>query len=292
MGTNTVQSTHLARYQPARLPFRLRLNQLILHIILLAVALSAILPFVWLIFASFKNFRELVSSKELLPQVWTLANYEGILYRVNFATAFRNSVVSATVVTVATLFTSSALGYVFAKYHFWGKERLFMILLATMMVPFAVILVPLYIIIGQMGLINHLGGIIITGLWSTFGIFFMRQFMETIPYELIDAARIDGASEWRIFFRIVLPMSTSPLAALAVFVFLGNWDSFLWPLVVLNSPDKQTLPLILAGLRNLFWTRYEIWAAGAMLTVIPVMIIYSLASRFFIQGIAMTGLKA
>jgi multiple sugar transport system permease protein len=132
----------------------------------------------------------------------------------------------------------------------------------------------------------------VTGFFSTFGIFMMRQFMESIPFELIDAARIDGASEWRIFFRLVLPMSTAPMAALAVFIFLGNWDGYLWPLVVLNSPDKQTLPLVLAGLRSLYWTRYEMWATGSMLTVTPVMIIYAFASRYFIQGIAMTGLKA
>jgi multiple sugar transport system permease protein len=160
-----------------------------------------------------------------------------------------------------------------------------------MMVPFAVVLVPLYITIAHMGLANRLGGIIITGICSTFGIFMLRQFMETIPFELIDAARIDGASEWRIFFTIMLPMSTAPMAALGVFTFLGNWDSFLWPLIVLNSPDKQTLPLVLAGLRNLWWTRYDMWSAGSMLTVVPVMTIYSFASKYFIQGIAMTGLK-
>jgi multiple sugar transport system permease protein len=143
-----------------------------------------------------------------------------------------------------------------------------------------------------MGLANSLGGIIITGLLSTFGIFMMRQFMESIPYELLDASRIDGASEWRIFAQIILPLSGAPLAALAVFTFLGNWDSYLWPLVVLSSPEKQTLPLVLAGLRNLWWTRYEMWSAGSMLTVIPVMVLYSFASKYFIQGIAMTGLKA
>jgi multiple sugar transport system permease protein len=120
----------------------------------------------------------------------------------------------------------------------------------------------------------------------------LRQFMESLPGELIDAARIDGASEWRIFFTIVMPMSGAPMGALAVFVFLGNWDSLLWPLIVLNSPEKQTLPLVLAGLRNLWWNRYDMWAAGSMLTVIPVMILYSFASKYFIRGIAMTGLKA
>jgi len=140
--------------------------------------------------------------------------------------------------------------------------------------------------------LNRLGGIIVTGLFTTFGTFLMRQFMESIPFELLDAARIDGASEWRIYFTLVLPMSMSPMSALAVIVFLGNWDSFLWPLIVLNSRDKQTLPLVLDSLRNLWWTSYEVWSAGSMLTVLPIMILYGFASRYFLRGIAMTGIKA
>jgi multiple sugar transport system permease protein len=245
-----------------------------------------------MVFAAFKPYKELVSSRDLLPHTWTLQNYEEILTRVNFVDAFRNSIVQATTVTVATLFTSATLGYVFAKYRFRGKEILFTVILSTMMVPFAVVMVPLYMTIADFGLLDRLGGIIVTGLFSAFGIFMMRQFMESIPFDLIDAARIDGASEDRIFFMIVLPLSTTSLAALAVFVFLSNWDSYLWPMVVLTSPDKQTLPLVLAGLRNLWWTRYELWSAGSMLTVMPVMIIYAFASKYFIRGLAMTGLKA
>ena len=268
------------------------LGQLASHAVLIFVALLAIVPFVWMFLASFKTFKDLVSNPGMLPTVWTTKNYIEIASRVNFPAAFLNSIIAATTVTAATLLTSAALGYIFAKYRFWGKEALFFILLATMMVPFAVVLVPLYLTITGFGLANNLGGIIITGFWSAFGMFMMRQFMETIPSELIDAARIDGASEWRIFFQIILPLSGAPLAALGIFAFLANWDSFLWPLVVLNSPEKQTLPLVLAGLRNLWWTRYEMWSAGSMLTVIPVMIIYAVASRYFIRGIAMTGLKA
>jgi multiple sugar transport system permease protein len=268
------------------------LGQLATHAVLIFVSLLAIVPFVWMFFSSFKTFRDLVSNPGMLPQVWTTANYVEIASRVNFPSAFLNSIISAVSVTAATLLTSAALGYVFAKYRFWGKEVLFFIFLATMMVPFAVILVPLYLTITSFGLSNNLGGIIITGLWSSFGMFMMRQFMETIPSELIDAARIDGASEWRIFAQIILPLSGAPLAALGIFAFLGNWDSYLWPLVVLSSPERQTLPLVLAGLRNLWWTRYEMWSAGSMLTVIPVMLIYAVASRYFIRGIAMTGMKA
>lgn len=262
-----------------------------MHMVLIVMCILALAPFVWTIFASFKPFKELVSSTALLPKVWTLNSYREIFTRAHFLTAVRNSLISAVCVTAATLLTSSAVGYVFAKYHFWGKERLFTLILSTLMVPFAVVLVPLYITINNIGLGNNLGGIIVTGFWSTFGIFLMRQFMETIPTELLDAARIDGAAEWRIFSLIVLPLATAPLAALAVFTFLGNWDSYLWPLVVLNSPDKQTIPLILAGLRSLYWTRYDMWTAGSMLTVIPVMLLYAFASKWFIRGIAMTGIK-
>ena len=276
-----------------RLPTRTIVSQGVIHAVLLGMTVIAIFPFVWMIFASLKPFKELVESRALLPQTWTLRNYEEILDRVNFVAAFRNSLVSAISVTVVSVFTSAVMGFIFSKYRFVGKELLFTIILSTMMVPFAVVMVPLYITIARsFGLADQLGGIIVTGFYTAFGIFLMRQFMESIPFELIDAARIDGASEWRIFFTLVLPMSMSPMSALAVFVFLANWDSFLWPLIVLNSQDKQTLPLVLAGLRNLWWTRYEMWAAGSMLTVIPVMLIYSFASRYFIRGIAMTGIKA
>jgi len=279
--------------QPSRpLISRGGLSQLIAHLVLLFMSVLAVFPFIWMVFASFKTFKDLVSSTRILPEVWTFDNYVEIASRINFPIAFLNSIIAATTVTAFTLFTSAALGFIFAKYHFWGKEKLFMLLLSTMMVPVAVVLVPLYLTVTSFGLANSLGGIIITGLWSSFGMFMLRQFMESIPYELIDAARIDGASEWRIFAQLILPLSGAPLAALAVFAFLGNWDSYLWPLVVLSSPEKQTLPLVLAGLRNLWWTRYEMWSAGSMLTVIPVMVIYAFASKYFIQGIAMTGLKA
>ena len=271
-------------------PWR-NLRQGVLHVFLAFMAIVALFPFVWMVFASFKPFKELVQSKALLPINWTTENYTEILTRVNFEVAVANSIYSAVTVTVITLLTSSALGFIFAKYRFWGKEYLFILLLSTMMVPFAVVLVPLYITIGDLNLVNKLWGFIITGLWSTFGVFLMRQFMEVIPYEYLDAARIDGASEWRIFFTIIIPLSTSPMAALGIFAFLANWDSFLWPLVVLNTPDKQTLPLLLAGLRSIYWARYDMWSAGSVMTTVPIIVVYAFASKYFIRGMALTGIK-
>jgi len=261
------------------------------HLVLILFSFLGIMPFIWMTFSSFKHYKELMQSTNLLPQEWTLDNYSEIINRVNFLAAMQNSVVVATAVTLATLLTSAMMGYVFAKYRFPGKELLFALLLATMMIPFAVVLIPLYVFIADIHLMDSLGGIMVTGLCSTFGIFLMRQFLETLPSELLDAARIDGASEWRIFGQIVVPLSGAPLAALGILTFLGNWDSFLWPSLVLSSPEHQTIPVVLNGLRSLYWSRYDLWAAGAMLTVIPVMTIYAFASRQFIRGIAMTGLK-
>ena len=221
-----------------------------------------------------------------------MENYRAIIFRANFPRAFWNSTLVSVVVTACVVLTSTAAAFVFAKYRFYGKEQLFIVILMTMMVPFAVVLVPLYVTIADIGLNNKLNGVIVPVLFSTFGIFLMRQFLEGIPSDLIDAGRIDGASEWWIFSRIVIPLSTAPMAALAVFTFLFNWDNYLWPLVVLSSPKSQTLPLVLAGLRSLYWERYDMWAAGSMLTVAPVMLLYAVAQKQFIRGITMTGLKA
>src|SRR5579859_1303651 len=266
-------------------------GQGVIHLVLVVFALAAVLPFIWMVFGSFKEYKELTSSMALLPQTWTLDNYDQIIGRVNFLNAFRNSVIIAVVQTLSVLLTSSAAGFVFAKYRFPGKEVLFTMILATMMIPFAVVLIPLDIFVSDIGAMDQLTGIIIVGMWSAFGIFLLRQFMEGVPSELLDAARIDGASEWRIYSQIMIPLSGAPLAALAILVFLGSWDNFLWPSLVLNSPEKQTIPLVLLGLRSLYWSRYDLYMAGSMLTILPVMLIYIFASKHFIRGIALTGLK-
>jgi multiple sugar transport system permease protein len=264
----------------------------VIHAILLAIVFTSVMPFVWMFFGSFKSYVELTSGESLVPLAWTVDNYRAIIFRANFPQAFWNSTLVSLVVTGCVVLTSAAAAYVFAKYRFWGKEQLFIVILSTMMVPFAVVLVPLYVTIADIGLSNKLGGVIVPVLFSTFGIFLMRQFLEGIPSDLIDAGRIDGASEWWIFSRIIIPLSTAPMAALAIFTFLFNWDNFLWPSVVLTSPRSQTLPLVLAGLRSLYWERYDMWAAGSMLTVAPVMLLYAVAQKQFIRGITMTGLKA
>jgi multiple sugar transport system permease protein len=253
--------------------------------------LFCLAPFVWTLLGSLKTYQDLISGSSLLPKVWTLANYKLVMSDEYFPNAFKNSTIVAVAVTLAVLFTSSAAGYIFAKYQFWGKEQLFVILLSTMMVPFAVLAVPLFITAVSLKLNNTLHGLIVTGLYSTFGIFMMRQFMETIPNELIDAGRIDGASEWWIFGRLILPLSSSPLSALLVFTFLGNWDNFFWPYILLNSQRVWTLPLVVAGTKMMYSMNWPAFCAIAMFTVAPVMLLYFVAQKQFVRGIAMTGLK-
>lgn len=263
------------------------------HLLLFVVAVGSVAPFAWMFLGSFKTFAELTAyPPSVLPEHWTLVNYQTVLFQINFPQALLNSVGVGIAVTVATLVTSSAAGYVFAKYRFWGKEQLFIVLLSTMMIPFTVVLVPLYVTVAHLGMNDSLVGLAVTGLCNTFGIFMMRQFIEGIPTELIDAGRIDGASEWWIYSRIIVPLSTTSLSALAVFVFMWNWDSFLWPLVLLTSPQVKTLPLVLASLTSIYWTNYEIWITGSVLTVLPTLILYAAAQKHFIRGIALTGMKA
>ncbi len=266
-------------------------SQLLLHLILIFVALVAVMPMVWCVFASFKHFTELVSSSDLLPHTWTLHSYQTVFGLTNLWTGFRNSIIVTCAVTISAVFTSVLEGYVFAKFNFPFKNVLFIALLSTMMIPFIVILIPLFLILKDFGLVNQLAGVIVTGLFTTFGIFMLRQFMFNIPSELLDSGRIDGASEWRIFFQLIIPLSKSPMAALGVFIFLGTWNDFLWPSVVLTSSDRQTLPVVIAGLQGLFWTQYDYLITAAVVTLVPLMICYIFASRYMIEGIAMTGIK-
>jgi multiple sugar transport system permease protein len=270
---------------------RITPGQAVIYFVLIVGVLIAIAPLVWSIFGSVKPFQELMQSRDFLPHQWTFDAYQYVFAAANLWSSFRNTVIVTCSVTFVSVLTSTMAGYVFAKYKFPGKELAFLVLLATLMVPFVVMLVPLYITISHAGLSDSLAGVIVTGFYSTFGIFMMRQFILTLPLELLEAARIDGASEWRIFGQIVIPLSASPAAALSIFIFLGTWNDYLWPFVVLTSPGNQTLPLFLTGLQGLFITRYDYLIAAGVLTSIPLMVAYVFGSKYMIRGVAMTGLK-
>jgi multiple sugar transport system permease protein len=294
MRNNVVETTPQRERAGVRLArtSRLRLGpaQLVAHGFLIVVTITILMPFVWLVLGSFKTYADLTSNQGL-PRPWTLANYYEIFSRTNIALAILNSVIVSVGRVIFVCITSVTVGYVFAKYRFPGRELLFGILLSTLMVPFAVILVPLYVTLSELKLLNSLTGLIAVSIYSTFGIFFLRQTIRDISNDYIEAARIDGASELWILLRIILPLSKTALSALAVFTFLFSWDDFLFPSIVLTDPNIKTLPLVLAGLRALYWDRYELYAAGSMLTVVPVMVLYALMQKQFVRGITMGGVK-
>ncbi len=270
---------------------RRRISQPIIHLLLIVMTASVLVPFLWMMVGSFKNYPDLINRPSRLPSPWTLANYREIFGVGNFGGAFVNSVVVASARTLLACATSLVLGYVFAKYAFWGKNVLFIVLLSTMLIPFPAIIVTLYLKLSVFHLLNSLAGLVVVAVFSTFGAFLLRQWIFGIPNAYIEAARIDGASEFWIIVRVILPLSRTPLAALAIFTFLASWDDLLFPSIVLTDPAVRTLPLALAGLKSLFWERYEIYCAGAMITVIPVMILYALMQKHFVRGLTMGGTK-
>ena len=289
MKITNVRANSSSRGAPARLRLP-GVGQIAAHGVLVSVAIADLLPFVWMVLGSFKTYVDLTNNPGW-PAPWTWANYDEILSRTNFVQAFLNSVI---VVLPRVLFgglTSAAMGYVFAKYRFPGRDLLFTVLISTMMVPFVVILVPLYVTLADLGLVNNLYGLIIFGAYNTFGVFLLRQSILGIPNELIDAARIDGANEAWVFSRVIIPLSGAPLAALTVVIFLASWDDYMFPSVVLTDPAVKTIPLFIAGLRTLYWSRYELFATGAMLTVVPVMLLYAMLQKHFVRGITLTGLR-
>jgi multiple sugar transport system permease protein len=206
---------------------------------------------------------------------------------------YLNSIIVTGLTVVGVLFTSSLAGFAFAKYQFPGKEILFYAILATLMIPFFVTLIPVYYIVAQLGWIDRREGLIVPGLISAYGIFLMRQFIVGVPDEYIDAARIDGASEPLIYWRIILPLVRPALATLGTFTFIGSWNAFLWPLLVINNRDLMTVPLGLNSLR-LFAAEarnLHLLMAGTALSVLPTLIVFMFLQRYFIRGIALTGLK-
>ncbi|MDW8099793.1 MAG: carbohydrate ABC transporter permease [Anaerolineae bacterium] len=265
----------------------------ITQLVLWVGAIIMVFPFVWMALSAFKRPDEIIAyppiwiprdpSFDLLRRIWT---------EIDFDRYFANSLFQATTVTVVVLLTSAFVGYVLAKFEFWGRDVLFLMILSTMMVPWPVLLIPQYLIVVKLKIINSMWALIAPAIYSSFGIFLMRQFMHSIPDELLDAARIDGASELKIFVRIVFPLTGPALAALGIFTFMWNWDSFIWPLVVISTQKLYTLPLGLATFTNQYWTDYAAVNAGAFISVIPVLIVFLLLQRYFIEGIALTGMKA
>lgn len=263
-----------------------------LYVILAVFAVVTVVPFLWMVFSSFKTSGEIIGfPPTFVPRHPTLHNYRTLFRQVPFALHFFNSAFVATASTISVLFTGSAAGYIFAKYRFPGKTLLFNIILSTLMIPFVVIALPLFVQMANWDWINSYQALILPTAVSTFGIFLMRQYIKSIPDELLDAARIDGASEWWIYWRVILPLSRPALAALSIFHFSAVWDSFLWPLLVINDLHKWTLPLSIVSLNDEKGINYGLTLAGATVMVAPIFLVFLFAQKHFIRGVMTSGLK-
>jgi multiple sugar transport system permease protein len=272
----------------------LSLGRILIYTILIVGCLFTLLPFLWMLGTSLKSSTEIIRlPPTLIPEKPTLQSYITIFTdpRVPLARFYMNSIIVSISVVVMILFTSSLAGFVFAKYQFFGKNLLFTLILATMMIPFHVIMIPAYLILVNLGLVDSLAGLIVPSATSAFGIFLMKQFIEGIPGELIDAARIDGASEWGIYWQIIIPQIGSALATLGIFQFMGTWNDYLWPLIVITTTERRTLPIMLSWYNSQHGSRYDLTMAASVLVILPILIVYFLFQRWIVRGIALTGFK-
>jgi multiple sugar transport system permease protein len=264
-----------------------------LHLALIAGLVVMAMPFVWMILSSFKTTSEL----RQLPPTWlpanpTTSNYTELFDRLNFPRYFFNSAVVAVAVTLGNVVFCSMFGYALAKLHFPGKRIVFALTLATLMIPAFVTFMPLFVLVSNIGLVNTHAGLILPSLAGAFGVFLMRQYISTFPDELLDAARVDGAGEYSIFFRIVLPNCGPAIATVGVLTFIASWNNFLWPLVVASTENMYTLPVALAlfsqGQQE---SNLGFQMAGAAVVVLPLLVLFFAMQRYVIQGIATSGLK-
>ena len=250
-------------------------------------------PFLWMVASSVKTSAELHHVPPTwIPQTFTLENYSTIFTKLNFPQYFINSVIVATIVVGSNLLFCSMIGYALAKLRFRGKSAVFLLVLATIMVPQTVYLVPLFVLMSNLGLVNSYAGLILPFAAQAFGVFLMRQFIQGIPDELLEAARMDGAGEFTVFRRVVLPLLGAPLATLGILTFLGSWNNFLWPLIIATSDQMYTLPVAVATFSiGQNTADYGLLMAGSVVLIAPVLLIFLLLQRFVQQGIATTGLK-
>ena len=256
------------------------------------LAATMLAPFVWMLSTSLMDELEVFRfPPQLTPETLRWDNYSGAFTARPFARYFLNSFVFASLIVVGQLFTAATAGYAFAKYEFQGRNRLFMLYLSTMMVPAAVVLIPRFLLIDAFGWLDTYAGLVSTELVSVWGVFLMRQYFRTVPRELEDAARIDGASPWRVFWSISLPLAKPALATLALFAFIDAWKNLLWPLVVTRSMSMRTVEVGIASFHGTFVFNWPYQMAAAVMAVVPVIVQFVFTQRFFVRGIQMTGFK-
>ena len=267
-------------------------ERLLIYAALAAGLVLTLAPLLWMLSASLMPAGEAsVYPPRLLPSRVTLEHYTSLFARLNLARYFLNSLLIASAITLISLLLNSMAGYAFAKLRFPGRDGLFRILLSALVVPAQVAMLPLFLMLKQLGLINTWWGVIVPGMTSIFGIFLIRQYALSIPDSLLEAARIDGASEFKIYWWVVLPICRPILVTLAVFTFMGAWNDFMWPLIVLTDESMYTLPVALANLLGEHVQDTELMMAGSVLTILPVMLLFIFVQRAYIEGITAGSLK-
>jgi len=266
--------------------------RIVVNALLFVAAALVLFPLLWMLSVSFMRPGEASAfPPPLLPAHATLANYRELFVRAGMGRYLLNSGLIATAVTLLSLAFNLSAGYAFAKLHFAGRERLFQLLLGALVIPAQVAMIPLFLLMKWLHLVNSYGGVIVPALASVFGIYLVRQYARSIPDELLEAARLDGAGEWHIFIRIVLPLLKPIVVTLAIFTFLASWNDFMWPLIVLSDQAWQTAPVALAGLSREHVQDNELMMAGSVVTILPVLALFLVLQRYYIQGLLLGSVK-
>lgn len=268
------------------------MKKLFLYIFLAITSVVTLIPFIWMLSASFmSDGAASVFPPKFLPDEAVLSQYKTLFTKLSIVRNFFNSIFLSVVVTTISLFFNSMAGYAFAKYRFKGKNKLFNLLLINMIVPSQITMLPLFLMLKSVGLINTYMAIIVTGLANIFGIFLIRQHCLAIPDSLIESAKMDGATDFQIYRKIILPLATPILVTLGLFTFIGTWNDFLWPLIALTDESMYTLPVALASLMLEHTRDPELMMAGSVITIIPVIIVFLFLQQYYIKGIMMGSVK-
>ena len=269
-----------------------RLAKAIINGLMIGLAALSLAPLLWMLSVAFMQPGEASHfPPPLLPAAPTLHNFHELFARVGMGRYLFNSFLIASLTTLVALLLNTMAGYAFAKLRFAGRDAMFRALLAALVIPAQVAMMPLFLMLKQLGLVNSYAGAIVPGMAGIFGIFLVRQYARSIPDELLEAARIDGAGEFRIFFQIVLPVLKPILVTLAIFVFLASWNDFMWPLIVLSDSSLHTLPVALASLSREHVQDNELMMAGSVVTVLPVLLLFLALQRYYLQGLMVGSVK-
>lgn len=262
-----------------------------LHAVLIAVGFFMLAPLLWMLSTSLKEPGDIfIYPPQWIPDPVVWQNYVETVSVMPFGRFYFNSTFQAAAVTVLQLLTSSLAAFAFARLRFRGRELLFLLYLGTMMIPFPVTMIPNFIIVRVLGWIDTYQALILPPAFSAFSTFLLRQYFMSLPIELDDAARVDGASSFRIWWQILLPLAGPAIATLAIFTFLGQWNNFLWPLIVTNSEHMRTLPVGLAAFQGQYRVEWHLLMAGSVIALVPILVIYIIGQKWFVRGITLTGM--